>query len=81
MMSFHFNNPTNLIFGAGALNQLGSLAMPGQKAMVLISNGKSAKENGSLDRTLAQLEKAGVQTSVFDKIMENPVKDLLIKVK
>ena len=79
MMSFHFNNPTNLIFGAGALNQLGSLAMPGQKAMVLISNGKSAKENGSLDRTLAQLEKAGVQTSVFDKILENPVKEVIME--
>lgn len=79
MMRFNFNNPTNLYFGAGALNQLGTLAMPGQKAMVLISNGKSTRKNGYLDRTLAQLEKTGVQTAVFDKIMENPVKDVIME--
>lgn len=79
MMSFNFNNPTNLYFGAGALNELGSLVMPGHKAMVLISNGKSAKANGYLDRTLVQLEKAGVQTAVFDKIMENPVKEVIME--
>ncbi len=79
MIKFNFNNPTNLYFGAGALNLLGSLAMPGKKAMVLISNGKSTKENGSLDRTLAQLDKAGVPTAVFDKIMENPIKEVIME--
>lgn len=79
MIKFNFNNPTNLYFGAGALNLLGSLVMPGKKAMVLISNGKSTKENGSLDRTLAQLDKAGVPTAVFDKIMENPIKEVIME--
>lgn len=79
MMNFNFNNPTNLYFGVGALNELGSLAMPGKKAMVLISNGKSTKENGYLDRTLAQLQKAGVQTAVFDKIMENPIREVIME--
>ena len=79
MMNFNFNNPTNLYFGAGALNELGSLAMPGKKAIVLISNGKSTRENGYLDRTLAQLDKAGVQTAVFDKIMENPIREVIME--
>ncbi len=79
MMNFNFNNPTNLYFGTGALNELGNLAMPGKKAMVLISNGKSTKVNGYLDRTLAQLEKAGVQTAVFDKIMENPIREVIME--
>lgn len=79
MMNFNFNNPTNIYFGTGALNELGSLAMPGKKAMVLISNGKSTKENGYLDRTLEQLEKAGVQTAVFDKIMENPIREVIME--
>ncbi|WP_207747854.1 iron-containing alcohol dehydrogenase [Clostridium sp. D33t1_170424_F3] len=78
-MNFNFNNPTNLYFGTGALNELGNLAMPGKKAMVLISNGKSTKVNGYLDRTLAQLEKAGVQTAVFDKIMENPIREVIME--
>ena len=79
MMNFNFNNPTNLYFGVGALNELGNLAMPGKKAMVLVSNGKSTKVNGYLDRTLAQLEKAGVQTAVFDKIMENPIREVIME--
>ncbi len=79
MMNFNFNNPTNLYFGAGSLNELGSLAMPGKKAMVLISNGKSTKENGYLDRTLKELARAGVETAVFDKIMENPLKEAIME--
>ena len=58
MMSFNFSNPTNLYFGSGSLNRLGSLKLPGKKALVLISNGKSTKANGYLDRTLAELKKA-----------------------
>lgn len=78
-MNFNFNNPTNLIFGRDALNQLGSLPMPGKKALVLISNGKSTRENGYLDRTLEQLKKADVETALFDKIMENPIKDVIME--
>ena len=78
-MNFNFNNPTNLIFGRGSLNELGGLPMPGKKALVLISNGKSTRENGYLDRTLEQLEKAGVETALFDKIMENPIKDVIME--
>lgn len=78
-INFNFNNPTNLIFGSGKLNELESLPMPGAKAMVLISNGKSTKVNGYLDRTLEQLNKAGIETAVFDKIMENPVKEVIME--
>lgn len=78
-INFNFNNPTNLFFGSGKLNELGGLTMPGKKAMVLISNGRSTKANGYLDRTLKQLEKAGAETAVFDKIMENPVKEVIME--
>ena len=79
MMKFNFYNPTNLIFGSGSLNELGSQKMPGKKAMVLISNGKSTKENGYLDRTLEQLTKAGVETAVWAGIMENPLKEAVME--
>lgn len=78
-MSFHFSNPTNLLFGCGKLNELGAMTMPGKKALVLISNGTSTRANGYLDRTLKQLKKAGVETAVFDKIMENPVKEVIME--
>lgn len=77
-MNFNFNNPTNLLFGRGMLNELGNQKLPGKKAMVLISNGRSTKDNGYLDRTLEQLKKAGVETAVFDKIMENPVREVIM---
>lgn len=78
-MNFNFNNPTNLIFGAGALNSLGEQKMPGKKALLLISSGKSTKENGYLDRTQAQLEKAGVEYVVCANIHENPSKEVVME--
>lgn len=78
-MNFNFFNPTNLIFGSGSLSKLGEQQMPGRKAMLLISSGKSTKANGYLDRTIEQLEKAGVEYAVFDKIMENPLKEVIME--
>lgn len=78
-MNFNFNNPTNLIFGAGALNELGEQQLPGKKALLLISNGKSTKANGYLERTEAQLKRAGVDYAIFAGIMENPVKEAIME--
>lgn len=78
-MNFNFYNPTNLIFGSGKLSELGNLPMPGKKAMLLISNGKSTRANGSFNRTIEGLGKAGVDHAVFDKIMENPLKEVIME--
>ena len=79
MMEFNFNNPTNLIFGAGKLDTLGGQKLPGRKALLLISNGKSTKANGYLDSTITQLEKAGVDYVIYAGIMENPVKEAIME--
>ena len=78
-MNFSFYNPTRILFGAGELNNLHKQTMPGKKALLLISNGKSTKVNGSLDRTIEQLEKAGIEYAIFDKIMENPCKSVIME--
>lgn len=78
-MNFNFNNPTNLLFGRGMLNTLGDQKLPGKKALLMISNGKSTRANGYLDRTVAQLEKAGVEHVLYDGIMENPVKEAIME--
>lgn len=78
-MKFNFNNPTNLIFGTGTLDTLGEQQLPGKKALLLISNGKSTKANGYLDRTEAQLKKAGVDYAIYAGIMENPVKEAIME--
>lgn len=36
-MSFHMYVPTRVLFGAGQLNNLNTQAMPGTKAMIVIS--------------------------------------------
>ncbi|MCD7742235.1 MAG: iron-containing alcohol dehydrogenase [Ruminococcus sp.] len=78
-MSFNFNNPTNLLFGVGTLNKLGEQRLPGKKALLLISNGRSTRENGYLDRTIDGLTRAGAEYVIFDKIMENPVKEVIME--
>lgn len=78
-MNFDFNNPTRILFGSGKLNELGSQPMPGKKALLLMSGGKSAKVSGAYDRTLEQLHKAGVEVAEFAKVMENPVKEMVME--
>lgn len=72
-MSFQMYMPTRILFGEGKLNELHDQVLPGKKAMIAISNGKSTKENGYLDRTIQELTKAGVESFVFDKIEANPL--------
>ncbi len=78
-MSFNFNNPTNLLFGVGTLNKLGEQRLPGKKALLLISNGRSTRDNGYLDSTIDGLTRAGAEYVIFDKIMENPVKEVIME--
>ena len=64
--------PTRVMFGEGMLNKLGDQPMPGRRALIIISNGKSTRANGYLARTEEQLHKAGVETFLFDGVMPNP---------
>lgn len=78
MMSYQFYVPTRTLFGAGMLNELHNQTMPGKKAMVVISNGKSMKTTGTLDRVLKELSAAGVETAVFDKVQANPLRSTVM---
>lgn len=77
--NFDFYNPTHILFGSGKLDELGNQPMPGKKALLLISAGKSAKVSGALERTQAQLEKAGVEYAVCEKIHENPTREIVME--
>ena len=79
MVTFNFYNPTRIVFGSGKLSTLHEQALPGKKALLLISNGKSTKLNGSLNTVETQLDEAGVKYVLFDKIMENPVKEVIME--
>lgn len=77
-MSFNMYVPTRILFGAGQLNNLHKQNLPGKKAMIVISSGKSVRENGYLDRTEEQLKSAGIKTYVFDKVQANPLKSTVM---
>jgi alcohol dehydrogenase len=70
--------PTRILFGAGQLNQLSNQKMPGKKALLIISNGKSTRENGYLSRTEEQLKAAKVEYAIFDRIEANPLKSTVM---
>lgn len=78
-LKFDFNNPTRILFGSGALNELGSQRMPGKKALLLMSGGKSARVSGAYGRTLEQLARAGVEAVEFAKVMENPIQEMVME--
>lgn len=71
--------PTVFLFGRGELNNLHRQKMPGKKALLVISNGKSAKENGYLARTEEQLNKAGTEYVIFDEVEANPLRSTVMK--
>lgn len=77
-MSFNMYAPTRVLFGAGRLNDLHEQVLPGKKALLVISNGKSTRTNGALARTESQLKQAGVSVVMFDRIEANPLKSTVM---
>ncbi len=70
--SFRLYAPTRVLFGPGQLAHLHEQPMPGKTAMLVISNGRSTRANGYLDRTVHELTQAGVKTVLFDRVGANP---------
>lgn len=78
-MPYTMHVPTKTLFGAGMLNKLSEQQLPGKKALIVISNGKSTRANGYLDRTEEQLKKACVDFAVFDKVQANPLRSTVME--
>lgn len=76
--SYDMYVPTRTLFGAGTLEKLGDQPMPGKKALLMISDGKSVRTTGTLARTEAQLRRAGVEWTLFDKVGPNPLKSAVM---
>ena len=68
-MSFQMYVPTKILFGKGQISNLHLEKMPGKKALIVISNGKSARKNGSLDKTKELLQQSCIDMVIFDQIM------------
>ena len=77
-LNFNMWIPTRILFGADELKNLHRQEMPGKKALLAISNGKSTRANGYLAATEEQLRLAGVESVVFDRIEANPLKSTVM---
>ncbi|MFI3322292.1 MAG: iron-containing alcohol dehydrogenase [Rikenellaceae bacterium] len=75
MKTFSQFIPTRLYFGAGSVNKLSEVALPGKKALIVISAGTSMRKFGYLDKVTTALESQNVECVVFDKILPNPIKE------
>lgn len=71
-----FRVPKDIVFGEGALSYLAGLE--GKRA-TLVTGGSSMRKNGFLDEAKVQLEKAGMEVSVFDGVEPNPSIETVIR--
>lgn len=75
MYYFNFYMPAKVLFGAGKLQELHKEHLPGRKALIATTNGKSVKKYGYLDQLKKELDLAGVGYEVFDQVRPNPTSD------
>jgi alcohol dehydrogenase len=74
MKMFNQFIPTNLFFGCGIIEKLGTEALPGKKALLVTSAGTSMRKYGYLDKVIQLLQNNKAEVVLFDKILANPVK-------
>ena len=66
-MNFSFYDPVRILFGRGQLNNLHLQNFPGKKALIVISAGKSIRQNGYLGQVEKQLDMAGLSMLFLTK--------------
>ncbi|MDD9147784.1 MULTISPECIES: iron-containing alcohol dehydrogenase [unclassified Sporolactobacillus] len=74
MTRFDYFIPSKILFGAGKLAELSRIELPGHKALIVISKGKSMRKYGYLEKVISLLKANHVESAVFDKILPNPIK-------
>ncbi len=71
-MNFEFQNPTQLIFGAGSLSRLGEAAKAHGRKALIVTGGGSVKRSGTFDRAVKSLKEAGVAFAECSGVEPNP---------
>ena len=70
-MLYTFHLPTKIIFGAGAISEVGAQAKQIGKKALLVTY-PDMRKLGFLDRVLSDLKANGVETIIFEKVEPNP---------
>ena len=66
--------PTRVVFGPGRLEELATVALPGKKALVCVTQDGLMEKLGIQSRVLDLLKKNGVEAVVYDGICPNPTR-------
>ena len=69
---FDFTARTRIVFGAGALAQLGQLARELGGTRVLLVTDPGIAKAGHAEKARASLEAAGLKVAIFDQTEQNP---------
>ena len=72
-MNFTYNLPVNIIFGCGKVNEVGKIAKPYGKKVLIVTGKSSAKKSGLYDKVKNSLEAEGMESVLFDKVTQNPL--------
>ncbi len=72
-MEFHYYLPVNLVFGRGSVGKIGAVVSKYGKKALLVTGQSSTKKSGLLDRVIKYLEKEGIDSTVFNKVRQNPL--------
>ena len=71
--------PTRVIFGAGCLNDLATIKLPGNKALICVTEDGLMAKLGIQQRVEALLAQNDVSAVVFDQVTPNPTRDGVMK--
>lgn len=72
-MNFTYNLPVNIIFGCGKVNEVGKIAKPYGKKVLIVTGKSSAKKSGLYDKVKNSLEAESIESVLFDKVTQNPL--------
>lgn len=75
MLSLDFHSPTRIVFGKGRIAELGTLTASLGVKRVLVVSDPGIEKVGHSQRGITILEEAGIETSLFDQLQENPTTD------
>jgi alcohol dehydrogenase len=77
MKSFNVYQPTEIRFGLGRLNEIGSVVKIYGQRCLLVTGHTSQSKYVLYDKVKQQLKEAGVQVFHFDKVITNPTTDIV----
>lgn len=73
MLNFEHFMPAHLHFGRGTINKIGELCLPVGRKALIVTGTRSTKVTGLLERTISILHESGIESTVFDRVPENPL--------